>query len=116
MHLRSAIKGGQSLITEADTQKSSLKKVLLITAALTFLNPHVYIDTVFIIGSLATKYADTKIYFYLGNILASFLFFFSLGYGARLLQPIFRKPRAWQILDFIIFIVMISIAISLLLE
>lgn len=116
MHLRSAIKGGQSLITEADVQKSSLKKVLLITAALTFLNPHVYIDTVFIIGSLATKYADTKIYFYLGNILASFLFFFSLGYGARLLQPIFRKPRAWQILDFIIFIVMVSIAISLLLE
>jgi L-lysine exporter family protein LysE/ArgO len=116
LHLKSAIKGGQALITSADAQKSSLKKVLLITAALTWLNPHVYIDTVFIIGSLATKYPDTKIYFYLGNILASFLFFFSLGYGARLLQPIFRKPRSWQVLDFIIFIVMISIAISLLLE
>lgn len=113
LHLKSAIKGGQSLQANKDNQKTSLKKAVLIVCALTWLNPHVYIDCVFIIGSVATKYAEHKVAFYLGNITASTIFFFSLGYGARLLQPIFKKPQSWQVLDFIIFIIMSSIAYSL---
>lgn len=113
LHLKSAIQGGQSLQTEGEQKKTSLKKALLMTCALTWLNPHVYIDSVFIIGSVATKYPDHKTAFYWGNIAASTIFFFSLGYGARLLQPVFKKPLSWQILDFIIFIIMTSIAFSL---
>lgn len=113
LHLKSAIKGGQSLHTENENKKTPLKKVILITFAMTWLNPHVYLDCVFIIGSVATKYHEYKVAFYLGNITASVIFFFSLGYGARLLQPIFQKPRSWQLLDVIIFIIMLSIAFSL---
>ncbi|NOL50495.1 LysE/ArgO family amino acid transporter [Pelistega europaea] len=113
LHLKSAFKGGQSLQTDAEQKKMPLKKAVLIICALTWLNPHVYIDCFFIIGSVATKYAEHRMAFYLGNITASTIFFFALGYGARLLQPIFKKPLSWQILDFIIFVIMVSIAYSL---
>lgn len=117
MHLRSALRGGASLqASQAASPGKSLKKTLLITLALTWLNPHVYLDTLLLIGSVSTKYPGQGLAFFIGAALASAVFFFSLGYGARLLQPFFKKPRSWQILDFLIFIVMFSIAISLLLN
>ncbi|OTG62148.1 amino acid transporter [Acinetobacter sp. ANC 3903] len=112
-HFHQAWKGEQHLdVTQDDVP--CLWKVLLICLGLTWLNPHVYLDTVVLLGSVSTQYPDTQLYFALGAISASFLFFFSLGYAARYLQLIFQRPQAWKILDLIIGCVMWSIAISLL--
>ncbi len=95
-------------------QKQTLTQVLLTGLAFTWLNPHVYVDTIVLIGSVATQFED-KISFALGSIVASWIFFFSLGYGSKLLKPLFTNPKAWKVLDFIIGCMMWSIAISLLL-
>ena len=99
----------------SEKNESKLMKMLLICLALTWLNPHVYLDTVVLIGSISTKFETTALYFAIGAVTASWLFFFSLGFGARFLLPVFQNQRAWQILDFIIALVMWGIAISLLL-
>lgn len=79
--------------------------------ALTFLNPHVYLDTVILIGALAAPYSGAaRLAYALGAMTASFAWFFSLAYGARVLTPVFRKPLAWRILDALIALVMVSIA------
>ncbi|MEC7963947.1 MAG: LysE family transporter, partial [Pseudomonadota bacterium] len=80
----------------------------------TWANPHVYLDTVVLLGSIAAQY-DDRIAFGIGAVTASFCFFFALGYGARLLAPIFERAGAWQVLDFAIGCVMWAIAASLLL-
>lgn len=95
--------------------EESLAKVIIICLSFTWLNPHVYLDTLVLIGSISTQFADDKYQFAAGAILASFIFFFSLGFGARFLRPIFEKPKSWMILEFVIGIVMWSIAVSLLL-
>ncbi len=110
----SVIKSDQGL-NPADAPTQSLKKVLLICLAFTWLNPHVYLDTVGLIGSISTQYPD-KYAFAFGATSASFLFFFSLGYGAALLRPVLAKPKAWKILDFGIGLVMWVIAMSLLIN
>lgn len=95
--------------------KVSLKKAIAMVLALTFLNPHVYLDTVLLIGSIAAPYADeVKYFFTLGAISASFLWFFSLGYGARLLTPLFSKAITWKVLNIMIGVVMWAIAWQLL--
>ena len=81
--------------------------------ALTWLNPHVYLDTVILLGAISTQFEQTRLYFALGAITASWLFFFSLGYGARILIPVFEKPKAWNILDGAIALVMWGLALSL---
>ncbi len=91
----------------------STKKIIGICLAFTWLNPHVYLDTVFLLGSISTKYEATKLLFTSGAVLASFIFFFSLGYGAKILTPLFKKPISWKILEFIIGVIMLSIAVSL---
>lgn len=101
-------------MSESEQGGHSLAKVLLICLALTWLNPHVYLDTVILLGSISSQYNDTKWYFAFGAMCASFLFFFSLGYAARFLQPIFQRPQAWRILDVLIGVIMWSIAYSLL--
>lgn len=100
-------------MTVQGIDKQSLKTALAICLALTWLNPHVYLDTVLLLGSIANQYPGAEGYFALGAITSSFCFFFSLGYGARLLAPLFAKPIAWRVLDFLIGIVMWLIAISL---
>ena len=83
-------------------------------AAFTFLNPHVYLDTVVLLGSLANTYGETLRWaFAAGAVCASFVWFFGLGYGARLLAPAFSKPMSWRVLDSLIALVMIGIAASL---
>ena len=77
---------------------SSLKKALLLCFGFTWLNPHVYLDTLVLVGMVSTG-AASKLTFAIGAISASFFFFFALGYGARLLRPLFEKPKAWNILD-----------------
>ncbi|ENX46090.1 MULTISPECIES: LysE/ArgO family amino acid transporter [Acinetobacter] len=107
-----ALKTTQSMELDS-SQKQTLTQALVTCLAFTWLNPHVYLDTIVLIGSVATQLED-KISFALGSIVASWIFFFSLGYGARLLKPLFTNPKAWKILDFIIGCVMWGIAISLL--
>ncbi|MBZ6077454.1 LysE/ArgO family amino acid transporter [Microvirga puerhi] len=77
----------------------TLKSALLTCLALTWLNPHVYLDTVVLIGSISIQFDERRGLFALGAMLASFTFFFSLGYGARLLRPLFARPGTWRVLD-----------------
>lgn len=91
-----------------------LKAAVATCLAFTFLNPHVYLDTVVLLGSLSAAYQGAdRLAYGLGAVTASFVWFFGLGYGARLLQPIFAKPAAWRVLDVLIGIVMALLAISL---
>ncbi len=113
LNARSAWRGGAVLDTSgASTQ--SLTKAILTLLALTWLNPHVYLDTVVLIGSISAQYPD-RLAFGTGAVLASISFFFTLGYGARLVTPIFARPRSWQILDAVIALTMWAIAAKLLL-
>lgn len=101
-----------------DTQgkgAGNLKTAVATVLAFTFLNPHVYLDTVLLVGSLSASYeGNARLAYAIGAMIASFVWFFGLGYGARLLTPIFQKQRSWQILDCFIALVMTAIAISLL--
>jgi L-lysine exporter family protein LysE/ArgO len=93
----------------------SLRAAIAACLAFTFLNPHVYLDTVVLVGSLSAKYAGSaRFAFAEGAMAASFVWFFTLGYGARLFEPVFAKPAAWRILDSLIAIVMAAIGVSLL--
>jgi L-lysine exporter family protein LysE/ArgO len=92
-----------------------LKAAVATCLAFTFLNPHVYLDTVVLLGSLSAAYTGAdRVVYGVGAAAASFIWFFGLGYGARLLQPVFAKPAAWRVLDVIIGIVMVLLAASLL--
>lgn len=110
--LQSAIVGGQ---LEGDAAAvSSLQSAVLTTLAVTLLNPHVYIDTVLLLGSLSGQYADAGRYFFAaGAIFSSFAWFFALSLGARFLAPCFRRPMAWRVLDSTVCLTMWSIAVSL---
>ncbi|MBM1219695.1 amino acid transporter [Ponticoccus sp. SC2-23] len=84
--------------------------------ALTWLNPHVYLDTVVLIGSVAAGQEGARAAFGAGAVAASFTFFFSLGYGARLLAPVFARPAAWRVLDIGIGCIMWAIALGLIIK
>lgn len=101
----------------ADQSAGSLSATILTCLALTWLNPHVYLDTVGLIGAVSISFHDLpgKIAFGGGAMLASFVFFFALGYGARLLAPVFARPGAWVILDVVIALIMWTIAATLIL-
>lgn len=93
-----------------------LRAALLTALAFTFLNPHVYLDTVVLVGGIAANHPpDARPVFAAGAMLASFAWFFSLGYGARWLAPLFARPAAWRVLDAGIAVVMAWLAVSLLL-
>ena len=109
---RAACRGGGNLDL-APQETSSLRAAMLTCLALTWLNPHVYLDTVALLGSISTQYPGRETAFGLGAASGSFLFFFTLGYGAGLLRPLFAKPFAWQVLDALIAVVMIGIAARL---
>ncbi|SMC74076.1 LysE/ArgO family amino acid transporter [Primorskyibacter flagellatus] len=104
-----AWRGGEVL--EAGQGAGSLRAALLTCLALTWLNPHVYLDTVVLLGSVSAQYAAWP--FGIGAVTASFAFFFALGYGARLLAPVFARPMAWRVLDALIGVIMWAIAATL---
>lgn len=106
---RNAWRGGEHL-DPAARGTGSLRAAVATCLALTWLNPHVYLDTVVLLGSVAARYPGQGLAFGAGAVTASFVFFFSLGYGARLLAPVFARPRAWRILDIGIGCVMWAIA------
>ena len=114
LSLRAALAGGGTL-TPSENGSGSLRRALLTTLALTWLNPHVYLDTVVLGGSVAMRFPGDGLAFWAGASLASVLFFFALGYGAALLRPLFAQRRAWQILDLLVAGVMWTIAAGLIL-
>ncbi len=108
--IRSGLTNNQNTLNPSDAPSQSRRSAILTCLAFTWLNPHVYLDTLVLIGSFSTQYADEKPQFIAGALIASVSFFFSLGYGARLLRPIFAKARAWQILDVAIGLLMLVLA------
>jgi L-lysine exporter family protein LysE/ArgO len=108
----------QALTPDTHGDTGSMWRVMATCAGFTWLNPHVYLDTVLLIGSLASTWPapGPRILFAIGAASASFIWFFTLAYGARLLVPVFRKPMAWRVLDVLIAIIMWRIAIKLLLS
>ena len=102
------------VLNAATDAEPRLRGAVLQAMALTWLNPHVYLDTVLLLGSIAAHHGPTgKWWFAAGAGLGSVLWFTGLGYGARLLSPVLARPRAWQVLDVLIGIVMLAIAFSL---
>ena len=81
--------------------------------ALTWLNPHVYLDTVLLLGSIGGTYGDNRWWFGLGAVIGSIAWFSALGFGSRALRPLFAKPLAWRVLDVVIAVVMLGLAVSL---
>ena len=110
---RAAWHGGHALRPQGDG--ATLGRTLAMIAALTWLNPHVWLDTVVLLGAVSAGWPDPLV-FGLGAMTGSFLFFFALGYGARLLAPVFARRRAWQVLELLIGIVMWLIALSLIVD
>ncbi|GAB3601460.1 LysE/ArgO family amino acid transporter [Microbacterium tumbae] len=128
---RRARRGADALIAESDPAdpapasapgirtatraRPGLAPVALTVLALTWLNPHVYLDTVLMLGSIAATHGEQRWWFAAGAILASGLWFTALGFGARYLSGWLDSPRSWRILDALIAVIMIAIAISLIL-
>ncbi len=101
-----------SFLEASNEQESDVRLVLINCALLTWFNPHVYIDTLILIGTVSIRFEDS-LDFGLGACLASFIFFFSLAFGARLLSPFMSSKKAWQILDLIIASIMFVLAFSM---
>ena len=112
LSFRSAFTENHALEASVET-KSSLTKVVTMCLAFTWLNPHVYLDTVVLLGSISTQYQPNQMLFGAGAVSASFVFFFLLGYGARFLAPMFKNPKSWKMLEFVVGVIMASIALSL---
>jgi L-lysine exporter family protein LysE/ArgO len=106
--------GHREALTASTDVEPRLRGALLQTVALTWLNPHVYLDTVLLLGSIAAHHGPTgKWWFAVGAGLGSIVWFTGLGYGARLLAPLLSRPRAWQVLDVLIGLTMLTIAYQL---
>jgi L-lysine exporter family protein LysE/ArgO len=108
----SAWRGGARL-TATETAERGLGVTVATCLALTWLNPHVYLDTVVLLGSVAAQWPGERLVFGAGAVAASFAFFFALGYGARPLRPVFAAPSAWRLLDLVVAGVMWAIAAGL---
>jgi L-lysine exporter family protein LysE/ArgO len=121
---RRAVKpSGEALVVVTDAGAGGsgrgirLGTALATVAAFTWLNPHVYLDAVVFLGSLANQQSpDARWWWVGGAVCASFIWFFSLGFGARLLRPLFARPIAWRVLDGTIAVVMVALALRLALE
>jgi len=115
MRFRAAMSGGAALAAAAQVPTSK-RRVVATCLALTWLNPHVYLDTLALLGALSTQHAPDEWVFGVGAMTASFVFFAALGYGARLLAPVLARPRAWVVVEAVIGLVMWAIAASLVLK
>ena len=111
--LNSVFKSNSKII-ESNIKSSSLLNAISIAAIFTFANPHVYLDTMILIGSISQQFVDlNRVYFAFGASIASFFWFFGIAYGAKLLTPIMQTPRHWRILDTFIASIMFIIALNL---
>jgi len=113
LRLRDAVIGKSALIAK-NSSVNGLFSTLSFLIILTFANPHVYLDTVVLIGSVSQKFpGNTKLAYVLGASFASFVFFFSLAYGAKFLSPIMQSSMAWRLLDSLIAFVMFTLAFNM---
>lgn len=112
LRFQAALRGGEALQPAAG-KASSLRAVVVTCLLLTWANPHVYLDTLVLLGSLSAQYPGRGLGFALGAILASFSFFAALGYGARFLAPVFARPQAWVWLEIGVGLLMWSLAAGL---
>ena len=113
VRLKAVFKSNNELEIESSISEDFIT-TLSILFILTFANPHVYLDTMVLIGSISQQFSgDNKIAFAIGAIFASFVFFFSLAYGANLLAPLMQNANSWRKLDFLIALVMFIISINL---
>jgi len=104
-----------SMSVEEGASRISVSNAVAQAAGFTFLNPHVYLDTVLLMGSIGARQpVDLRFWFVGGAAAASGAWFTTLGFGARLLRPVFRTPRAWQLLDTLVGLTMLVLAASLL--
>lgn len=112
LRFKAALRGGEALRPAAGTG-ATLGRTVGTVLVLTWANPHVYLDTVVLLGAISAQYAPQHWTFGAGAIAGSFAFFTALGFGARLLAPLFANPKAWVWLEVIIGIVMWTIAAAL---
>jgi L-lysine exporter family protein LysE/ArgO len=112
LRFRAAWQGGESLVAASATPVP-LRRVLATCLMLTWANPHVYLDTVVLIGAISAQYAPHGLAFGLGAAAASVSFFTALGFGARLLAPVMARPQAWVVLEVIVGATMWIIAAAL---
>jgi L-lysine exporter family protein LysE/ArgO len=112
---RRAIRPKVLAAASGDDKGMPLLAVIGTCLALTWLNPHVYLDTVVLLGSVASTHGNLRWAFGAGAVVASLLWFTALGLGARLLAPVFARPLAWRVLDGVIAVVMVALAVSLVL-
>ena len=116
IRLFSAIKSKSSIDVESQEGRD-LFSTLTLLSVLTFANPHVYLDTVVLIGSISQQFSgNEKLFFGVGASLSSFIFFFSLAYGAKLIVPYMKNTSSWRILDFSIAIIMFTISLNLIMQ
>jgi L-lysine exporter family protein LysE/ArgO len=108
---RSAIKGNR--LEENEVLSKDMRSLIMLTLGISLLNPHAYLDTVVMLGSMSGQYAgDARYAFGLGGITSSFLWFYTLGLGGQALAPLFRKPGTWRVLDTLIGFTMWIIALG----
>ena len=100
----------KEVLNSAGEASANRKSVILTVLALTFLNPHVYLDTVILLGSISNQFGTDKWFFVIGAMLASFIWFTAIGFGAKSASRFMSQPIFWKILDSIIALVMVSIA------
>lgn len=105
--------GPAAALTVGGPDAGSARRVVLTCLALTWLNPHVYLDTVLLVGSLASDRGDLRWAFGAGAALASLGWFFALGFGARLLSGVLSRPRAWRVLDGLVSVTMLAMGVAL---
>ena len=104
----------RALLADGSTVRVSTRTAVLTTVALTWLNPHVYLDTLIFLGSVANQQGETERWWWgAGAITASFIWFISLGFGARLLRPFFARPGSWRVLDALIAAVMLTLGVRM---
>ena len=116
LRFKSAFTNNDSLVFEQN-DRAKLWSTMSVIFILSFGNPHVYLDTVILVGTVSLQYDGLQqVLFGLGASLASFIFFFGLGYGSKLLMPVMKKPNAWKIFDFGVGIVMTFLALLLFLS
>ena len=113
MAARRALRPSDSLAADASGARAGLAATLATCLALTWLNPHVYLDTVVLLGSLSATHGGYRWWFAAGAATGSIVWFAALGFGARLLRPVFARPAAWRVLDVLIAVVMTALGVSL---
>ena len=114
-NLYSALRSSK-VIEGGDAKSFSLAQTLAMCLALTWLNPHVYLDTVMLLGAISTRFPGEEASFAAGAMTGSFLFFFALGYGATWLRPIFTSSASWRVLEALVALTMWTIAFKLIIS